>query len=55
MQALLRLSRAIDWLNSQVGKYVLWLILASTVISGINAVVRKVFNYSANAFLVVQW
>lgn len=55
MQALLRLSRAIDWLNSQVGKYVLWLILASTVISGINAVVRKVFNYSSNAFLEVQW
>ena len=55
MQALLRLSRAIDWLNSQVGKYVLWLILASTVISGINAVVRKVFNYSFNAFLEVQW
>ena len=55
MQALLRLSRAIDWLNSQVGKYVLWLILASTVISGINAVVRKVFNSSSNAFLEVQW
>ena len=55
MQALLRLSRAIDWLNSQVGKYVLWLILASTVISGINAVVRKVFNYSSNAFLEVPW
>ena len=55
MQALLRLSRAIDWLNSQVGKYVLWLILASTVISGVNAVVRKVFNYSSNAFLEVQW
>ena len=55
MQALLKLSRAVDWLNSQVGKYVLWLILASTLISGINAVVRKVFNYSSNAFLEVQW
>lgn len=55
MQALLRLSRGIDWLNRLVGKYVIWLILASTVISGVNAVVRKVFNYSSNAFLEVQW
>ncbi|WP_119967368.1 TRAP transporter small permease subunit [Simplicispira lacusdiani] len=55
MQALLKLSRAIDWLSGQIGKYVIWLILASTLISGINAVVRKVFNTSSNAFLEVQW
>jgi TRAP-type mannitol/chloroaromatic compound transport system permease small subunit len=55
MQALLKLSRGIDWLNGQVGKYVVWLILASTVISGVNAVVRKAFNVSSNAFLEVQW
>src|SRR5690606_10595132 len=55
MQGLLKLSRAIDWLNAQVGKYVIWLILASTAISAINAVVRKVFNTSSNAFLEVQW
>lgn len=55
MQALLKFSRAIDWLNAQVGKWVIWLILASTVISGVNAVVRKVFNMSSNAYLEVQW
>ncbi len=55
MQSLLKFSRAVDWLNAQVGKYVIWLILLSTVISGINAVVRKAFNYSSNAFLEVQW
>jgi TRAP-type mannitol/chloroaromatic compound transport system permease small subunit len=55
MQALLKLSRAIDWVNTQVGKWVIWLILASTVISGVNAVVRKVFNTSSNAYLEVQW
>lgn len=55
MQALLKFSRGIDWLNTQVGKYIIWLILASTVISGVNAVVRKVFNYSSNGFLEVQW
>lgn len=55
MQALLKLSRGIDWLNGLVGKYVIWLILASTVISGINAIVRKAFNTSSNAYLEVQW
>ena len=55
MQALLRFSRAVDWLNTQVGKYAIWLILASTVISGVNAIVRKAFNVSSNAYLEVQW
>jgi len=55
MQALLKFSKTVDWLNTQIGKYVIWLILASTVISGVNAAVRKGFNYSSNAFLEVQW
>ena len=55
MQALLSFSRGIDWLNERVGRAVIWLILASTVISGLNAVVRKAFNYSSNGFLEVQW
>ena len=55
MQALLKISRGIDWLSTQIGKYVIWLILASTIISGVNAIARKVFNVSSNAFLEVQW
>lgn len=55
MKALLQFSRAVDGLNSLIGKHVIWLILASTVISGINAVVRKAFNVGSNAFLEVQW
>lgn len=55
MQALLALSRAIDRLNAFVGKYCIWLIFAATVISAANAVIRKLFNYSSNAFLEVQW
>ena len=55
MQALLKLSRGIDWLSTQIGKYVIWLILASTLISGLNALSRKLFNLSSNAFLEVQW
>lgn len=55
MRALLKFSNAVDWLNAQIGKYVIWLILASTVISGVNAVIRKTFNMSSNAYLEVQW
>ena len=55
MQALLRLSRGVDWLNTQVGKIVIWLILGSAAISAVNAIVRKVFDTSSNAFLEVQW
>lgn len=55
MRALLKFSNAVDWLNALIGKHVIWLILASTLVSGINAVVRKVFNVSSNAYLEVQW
>ncbi|RRD56538.1 TRAP transporter small permease subunit [Comamonadaceae bacterium OH2545_COT-014] len=55
MQALLKFSRAIDWLNAQVGKYVIWLIFAATLISAGNAVVRKLFNTSSNGLLEIQW
>ena len=55
MQALLSLSRAIDRLNAFVGKYSIWLIFAATFISAANAIVRKAFDTSSNAFLEVQW
>lgn len=55
MNALLKFSRAVDWLNTQIGKHAIWLILASTVISAVNAVVRKALNVGSNAFLEVQW
>jgi TRAP-type mannitol/chloroaromatic compound transport system permease small subunit len=55
MQALLKFSRAVDALNAFVGRYVIWLILASTVISAVNAIIRKIFNMSSNAYLEVQW
>lgn len=55
MRALLKFSKAVDWVNAQVGKWVIWLILGSTVISAINALVRKIFNTSSNAYLEVQW
>ena len=55
MGALLKFSQAVDRLNALVGRWVIWLILGSTVISALNAIVRKVFNTSSNAYLEVQW
>jgi len=55
MQLLLRLARAIDWLNEQIGRLVLWLILVAVLISSGNAIIRKAFDTSSNAWLEVQW
>jgi TRAP-type mannitol/chloroaromatic compound transport system permease small subunit len=55
MRALLAFSRAVDRLSEFIGRYVIWLIFASTLISGVNAAVRKAFNFSSNSFLEVQW
>ncbi|MEY4753326.1 MAG: hypothetical protein RJA44_1001 [Pseudomonadota bacterium] len=55
MTALLQLSRWIDALTERVGRAVSWLVLAAVLISALNAVVRKVFNTSSNAFLEIQW
>jgi TRAP-type mannitol/chloroaromatic compound transport system permease small subunit len=53
--ALLKLSKLIDGLNEFVGRHVAWLVLAAVLISAINAIVRKAFNTSSNAFLEIQW
>ncbi len=55
MSALLSLSRLIDRLNEFVGRWVQWLVLAAVVISAGNAIVRKAFDTSSNAFLEIQW
>jgi TRAP-type mannitol/chloroaromatic compound transport system permease small subunit len=55
MKLCLRLSRAIDWLNEQVGKLSYWLILAAVLISAGNAIVRYAFNRSSNSWLEIQW
>lgn len=55
MSSLLTLSRWIDRLSEFVGRWVAWLVLAAVVISAANAVVRKAFDMSSNAFLEVQW
>ena len=55
MKVLLGLSRLVDALNERVGRIVLWLVLASVLISAGNAIVRKVFGTSSNAWLEIQW
>lgn len=55
MTQLLALSRAIDRVNEFIGKSVIWLIFASILISASNAIIRKVFSVSSNAWLEAQW
>ncbi|HLW13424.1 MAG TPA: TRAP transporter small permease subunit [Casimicrobiaceae bacterium] len=55
MNALLALSRAIDAFTERVGRLVYWLVLIVVLISAANATVRKMFNYSSNAYLEIQW
>jgi TRAP-type mannitol/chloroaromatic compound transport system permease small subunit len=52
---LLPLSRAIDAVNLRIGKTVIWLVLIAALVSAVNAVVRKTFASSSNAWLEVQW
>jgi TRAP-type mannitol/chloroaromatic compound transport system permease small subunit len=55
VSALLSLSRIIDRLNERIGQAFYWLVLVTVLISAANAVVRKVFNYSSNGLLEIQW
>ena len=55
MNTLLQLSKRIDAFTEWVGRNVSWLVLITVVISAANAVVRKAFNTSSNAFLEIQW
>ena len=55
MQLLLKLSRLTDSLSSRIGWLTMWLILATTLISAGNAIVRKLFDNSSNALLEIQW
>jgi TRAP-type mannitol/chloroaromatic compound transport system permease small subunit len=52
---LLRISALIDALNERVGKTVYWLVLATVLISAGNAIMRKMFSMSSNAWLELQW
>ena len=55
MDFLLSLSKRIDQLSEWIGRWVAWLVLAAVLISAANAVSRKAFDMSSNAFLEIQW
>jgi TRAP-type mannitol/chloroaromatic compound transport system permease small subunit len=52
---LLAISRAIDAVNTKLGKAVAWLLVLAVAVSTINAIVRKLLNVSSNAWLELQW
>jgi TRAP-type mannitol/chloroaromatic compound transport system permease small subunit len=55
MKPLLTLARLIDALTERVGRLVIWLVLAATLISAGNALVRYTLGESSNAWLEIQW
>jgi len=55
VNALLKLSRLIDFFNEAIGRLTMWLVLAAVLISAGNAIMRKGFDISSNAYLEIQW
>lgn len=55
MSWLLAFSRFIDRNNEFIGKHIAWAIFLAVIVSAGNAVIRKTFNMSSNAWLELQW
>jgi TRAP-type mannitol/chloroaromatic compound transport system permease small subunit len=55
LKSLLPLTRAIDAINTWLGRRMAWLILAAVLVSAANAIVRKIFDVSSNSWLELQW
>lgn len=55
MRILLSVSRLIDMITGTIGRWVSWLLLAAVLISAGNAIIRKAFDISSNAWLELQW
>lgn len=55
MDFLIGWSRGIDRFTAWIGRGVAWLILLAVLVSAGNAVVRKAFDLSSNAWLELQW
>jgi TRAP-type mannitol/chloroaromatic compound transport system permease small subunit len=53
--ALLSVSRVIDAVSFRIGKVLSWAILLAVIVSAVNAIIRKVFDTSSNAWLELQW
>ncbi len=55
LKALLPVTRAVDAVNTWIGKRASWLILAAVAVSATNATIRKLFDTSSNSWLELQW
>jgi len=55
MGLLLKLSGIIDAINRRVGTWFALLVLVAVLVSSVNAIVRKIFDLSSNAWLELQW
>ena len=55
MTSLLSISRVIDAVSAVIGRSMSWLILMAVIVSTVNAVIRKLFDVSSNAWLELQW
>jgi TRAP-type mannitol/chloroaromatic compound transport system permease small subunit len=55
MKFWLAIAKAIDTANETVGRGVLWLVGAATLISALNALARYGLGRSSNAWLEIQW
>lgn len=51
----LKIVKAIDAVTEWVGRLAAWLVLVAVLVSAVNAIVRKVFDSSSNAWLELQW
>jgi TRAP-type mannitol/chloroaromatic compound transport system permease small subunit len=49
------LCSVIDAMNDRVGRVTMWLVLAAVMLSSLNAISRKAFSISSNAYLELQW
>lgn len=55
MKFWIAIAKAIDAVNETVGRAVLWLVGAATLISALNALARYGLGRSSNAWLEIQW
>ncbi len=55
MRLALALSRAIDAATAWMGRWLAWLIVLAALVSATNAIIRKLFDTSSNAWLELQW
>jgi len=55
MKFLLKCSSRIDAISEHIGQMIMWLILATVLLSAGNAVARKAFHAGSNALTDMQW